>query len=112
MADWSDLAGLAKELVNELGDTTVTLRREADSYDAPDPQSSSWTGKGVFDFQKSMAMNSVWQKVTAVTIPVPDNGYVPAEGDLLDANGRTWTVNSILDGGVGQALYYELVLKK
>ncbi|KTE57045.1 hypothetical protein ATE69_05565 [Sphingopyxis sp. H071] len=62
---------------------------------------------GVFNWQKSVLRDGYWIKVSTVTIPLPD-GFVPKLGDTVTANGNKWTVKSIIEGGVGQPLYYEL----
>lgn len=110
MANWSPLKAMAKQLVNDLGDTTVTISRAVDTYDA-DPASASWTGKGVFDPNRTVLRNGMFVKATALTVPVSGT-FTPVEGDSVTANGKRWTVASVIDGGVGQPLYFELILNR
>lgn len=110
MADWSDFRDLATDLTNDMGDTSVTISRAVDTYDA-DPSSSSWTGTGIFNPNRTVLRNGVFVKATTVTVP-NSRTFTPTEGDTVTANGRTWTVTSSIDGGVGQPLYFELVLNR
>ena len=109
MANWSSFKQLAKSITNDMGDTSVTISRAVDTYDA-DASPASWTGKAVFNPNRTTLRNGMFVKVTTVTVPV--SSFTPQEGDTVTANGKTWTVASMIDGGVGQPLYHELILNR
>lgn len=111
MANWASFAKLAKNLVNSLGDTEVTISRVVSGYDRNPAASASWTGMGVFNWEKSVVKDGYFTKASTLTIPLPDS-YVPQIGDTVTANGKKWAVKSIIEGGVGQPLYYELEIGK